>query len=251
MRAPRKHFMNPIRTACMALALTMSMASALADEAVIRKNIAQRLPDFPKIDEVIKAPMPGLWEVRVGVDLFYSDAEGTFLIQDGSLIDTRSRANLTQQRIAKLTAIKFEELPLKDAMVIKQGNGTRKLAVFGDPNCGYCKRLERDLQALKDVTIYTFLYPVLGPDSEVKSRAIWCTKDTMVNWRKWMIDGAAPPRTMGQCDTSAIERNVAFGRKYRINGTPALVFEDGVRVPGAMPAADLEKRLVEARRIRG
>lgn len=242
---------NPIRSACLALAVTMSMASALADEAVIRKNIAQRLPDFPKIDEVSKTAMPGLWEVRVGVDLFYSDAEGTYLIEGGALIDTRNRANLTQQRVAKLTAIKFEELPLKDAMVIKQGNGARKLAVFGDPNCGYCKRLERDLQALKDVTIYTFLYPVLGPDSDQKSRAIWCTKDAMVNWRKWMIDGTAPPRTMGQCDAGAIQRNVAFGRKYRINGTPALVFEDGVRVPGAISGEDLEKRLAEARRPKG
>lgn len=243
--------MNPTRTVVALLAAASFAAGALADEAVIRKNIAQRLPDFPKIDEVSKTPMPGLWEVRIGVDLLYTDAEGTYLIEGGSIIDTRSRSNLTQQRIAKLTAIRFEDLPLKDALVIKQGSGARKLAVFGDPNCGYCKRLERDLQALKDVTIYTFIYPVLGADSDAKSRAIWCTKDAMANWRKWMIDGAAPPRAMGECDTGAIERNVAFGRKHRINGTPALVFEDGVRVPGAMPAAEIEKRLVEARRPKG
>ena len=243
--------MNPTRTVVALLAAASFAAGALADEAVIRKNIAQRLPDFPKIDEVSKTPMPGLWEVRIGVDLLYTDAEGTYLIEGGSIIDKRSRSNLTQQRIAKLTAIRFEDLPLKDALVIKQGSGARKLAVFGDPNCGYCKRLERDLQALKDVTIYTFIYPVLGADSDAKSRAIWCTKDAMANWRKWMIDGAAPPRAMGECDTGAIERNVAFGRKHRINGTPALVFEDGVRVPGAMPAAEIEKRLVEARRPKG
>lgn len=243
--------MNPTRTAVALLASALFAAGALADEAVIRKNIAQRLPDFPKIDEVSRTPMPGLWEVRVGVDLLYTDAEGSYLIEGGSIIDTRNRTNLTQQRIAKLTAIKFADLPLKDAMVIKQGNGTRKLAVFGDPNCGYCKRLERDLAALKDVTIYTFIYPVLGADSEVKSRAIWCTKDPMTNWRKWMIDGTVPPRAMGECNTGAIERNAAFGRKHRINGTPALVFEDGVRVPGAMSATDLEKRLVEARGPKG
>lgn len=243
--------MNSIRTAGALLAAALLMAPALADEAVIRKNIAQRLPNFPKIDEVSKTPMPGVWEVRIGSDLLYTDAEGAYLIEGGSIIDTRSRANLTQQRVDKLTAISFKDLPLKDAMVIKQGNGSRKLAVFGDPNCGYCKRLERDLQALKDVTIYTFLYPVLGPDSDAKSRAIWCSKDAMSTWRGWMLDGAAPPRTMGSCDTAAIERNVAFGRKYRINGTPALVFEDGVRVPGAMPAEQLEKRLVEARQPKG
>ncbi len=243
--------MKPTRLAGALLAATLLMASALADEAVIRRNIAQHLPDFPKIDEVSKTPMPGVWEVRIGADLLYTDAEGSYLIEGGSIIDARNRTNLTQQRIAKLTAIKFADLPLKDAMVIKQGSGARKLAVFGDPNCGYCKRLERDLAALKDVTIYTFIYPVLGADSDAKSRAIWCTKDAMANWRKWMIDGAAPPRAMGECNTGAIERNVAFGRKHRINGTPALVFEDGVRVPGAMSAADLEKRLVEARPPKG
>jgi thiol:disulfide interchange protein DsbC len=240
--------MNSFRTACVALLAALLTAAAWADEATIRKNIVQRLPDFPKIDEVSKTPMAGLWEVRVGADLFYTDPEGSYLIEGGALIDLRNRANLTQQRVAKLTAIRFEDLPLKDAMVIKQGSGARKLAVFGDPNCGYCKRLERDLQALKDVTIYTFIYPVLGPDSDAKSRAIWCTKDAMANWRKWMIDGAAPPRPMGECNAGAIERNVVFGRKHRINGTPALVFEDGVRVPGAMSGADMEKRLVEAKR---
>lgn len=243
--------MNLTRTAAALLASALLMAGALADEAVIRKNIAQRLPDFPKIDEVSRTPVPGLWEVRVGVELLYTDAEGTYLIEGGSIIDTRSRSNLTQQRIAKLTAIRFEDLPLKDAMVIRQGNGSRKLAVFADPNCGYCKRLERDLAALKDVTIYNFIYPVLGPDSDAKSRAIWCSKDPMTSWRRWMLDGAVPPRAMGECDTGAIERNVAFGRKHRINGTPALVFEDGVRVPGAMPAAELDKRLVDARRPKG
>jgi thiol:disulfide interchange protein DsbC len=233
--------------AALALAAALFALPVAADEATIRKNLAQRLPDFPKIDEVSKTPVPGVWEVRVGTDLFYSDAEGRYLIEGGSIIDTRDKTNLTQQRIAKLTAIKFDELPLKDAMVVKQGKGTRRLAVFGDPNCGYCRRLERDLVALKDVTIYSFVYPVLGPDSEVKSRAIWCSKDAMATWRAWMIDGVVPPRIMGACNMEAIERTVAFGRKHRINGTPALVFEDGQRVSGAMSGADLEKRLVEAR----
>jgi len=219
---------------------------AAADEATIRKNLAQRLPDFPKIDEVNKSPIPGLWEVRIGFEVLYTDAEGSYLVE-GSIIDTKTRSNLTRERIAKLTAIKFDELPLKDAMVYKQGSGKRRLAVFGDPNCGYCKRLERELAALKDVTIYSFVYPVLGPDSDVKSRAIWCSKDAAKAWRSWMLDGVAPPRPMGECNTAAIERTVAFGRKYRINGTPALLFEDGERVSGAMSGADLEKRLAEVR----
>jgi thiol:disulfide interchange protein DsbC len=219
----------------------------LADEAAIRKNLAQRLPEFPKIDEVSKTALPGIWELRIGSEVLYTDEEGNHLIQ-GELIDTKTKNNLTQQRINKLTAIKFDELPLKDAMVIKQGNGSRKLAVFADPNCGYCKRLERDLVALKDVTIYNFVYPVLGPDSNDKSRAIWCSKDAMKTWRDWMIDGVTPPRAMGKCDDAAIQRTIDYGKKFRINGTPAIVFENGDRVPGALPAAELAKRLDEAKK---
>ncbi len=228
------------------LALAASLAwPVLAQEAVIRKNLAERLPDFPKIDEVTKTPIPGLWEVRIGSELLYTDEQGNHIIQ-GTLFDTKAKVNLTDKRIEKLTAIDFDQLPLKDAMVVKQGTGARKLAVFADPNCGYCKRFERDLLTVKDVTIYTFLYPVLGPDSSEKSRSIWCSKDAMKTWRAWMIDGVTPPKVMGACDIAAIERNSAFGRKYRVNGTPAILFEDGKRVPGAMPAAEVEKRLVEA-----
>ena len=230
----------------LALAATLAWPAA-AQEAVIRKNLAERLPEFPKIDEVSKTPIPGLWELRVGNDLFYTDDQGNHIIQ-GSLYDTRAKVNLTEQRVEKLTAIDFDQLPFKDAMVIKQGSGARKLAVFVDPNCGYCKRFERDLAALKDVTIYAFLYPVLGPDSNTKSRAIWCSKDAMKTWRAWMLDGVPPPKVMGACDTAAVERNTAFGQKHRINGTPAVLFEDGKRVPGAMPLAEVEKRLADAAR---
>jgi thiol:disulfide interchange protein DsbC len=228
------------------LALAAALAGpAAAQEAVIRKNLAERLPNFPKLDEVTKTPIPGLWEVRIGHDLLYTDEQGNHVIQ-GTLFDTRAKVNLTDQRLDKLTAIEFDKLPFKDAMVVKQGSGARKMAVFADPNCGYCKRFERDLLAVKDVTIYTFLYPVLGPDSNDKSRAIWCSKDAMKTWRAWMIDGVTPPKAMGACDTAAIERNTALGRKHRINGTPAVLFEDGRRVPGAIPVAEVEKRLVEA-----
>jgi thiol:disulfide interchange protein DsbC len=218
---------------------------ALADEAAIRKNLAERLPRLPKIDEVSKTPLPGVYEVRMGTELFYTDEQGDHVLQ-GHLIDTRNKTDLTQLRIDKLSAIDFATLPLKDAMVIKQGNGSRKLAVFADPNCGYCKRFERDLLKVKDVTIYTFLYPVLGPDSEDKARSIWCSKDAAKTWRAWMVDGTTVPRTMGQCDTAAIERNTAFGQKYRITGTPALLFQNGKRMPGAISTAEVEKLLDEA-----
>jgi len=223
----------------------MLAVAAWADEAAIRKNLAERLPNFPPIDEVTKTPIPGIYELRVGVELFYADEQGQYVFQ-GSLIDTKSRVNLTEARITKLTQIDFATLPFKDAILIKQGGGTRKLVVFGDPNCGYCKRLERDLLALKDVSIYTFLYPILGPDSNTKSRDIWCAREPAKAWRNWMVDGTTPPKAMGPCDSSALERNVALGTRARVNGTPALVFEDGSRAPGAMPTEQLESRLVAA-----
>jgi thiol:disulfide interchange protein DsbC len=226
------------------LALCLS-PFASADEAMIRKNIGERLPDFPKIDEVTKTALPGIYEIRVGADILYTDEQGGYLIE-GQLIETKSRVNLTEARIAKLTAIDFKTLPLKDALVWKQGNGERKLVVFADPNCGYCKKFERDLQEVKNVTVYTFLYPILGGDSTQKSQAIWCAKDSTKAWRDWMIKGT-PVENSGQCDTAALQRNVALGRKYRINGTPGLVFEDGKHMPGALGAEQIEKQLVTSR----
>jgi thiol:disulfide interchange protein DsbC len=122
------------------------------------------------------------------------------------------------------------------------------MAVFVDPNCGYCKRFERDLTTLKDVTIYTFLYPILGPDSKVKSNDIWCSKDAAKTWRAWMLDGIAPPKAAAGCDAGALERNTAMGQKFKVTGTPSLVFENGTRKPGAVPAAQVEQLLVAAAR---
>jgi thiol:disulfide interchange protein DsbC len=221
--------------------------AAFADEAAIRKNIAERFPEWPKLDEITKTPIAGLYELRFGTEIFYSDEQGNHVIE-GALIETKTRTNLTEARVAKLTAIDFASLPLKDAIVWKQGTGARKLVIFADPNCGYCKRFERDLQQIKDVTVYTFLYPILGGDSPEKSRNIWCSKDNTKAWRDWMLDGTAPPRSMGACDVGALQRNVAMGHKYKVNGTPALVFEDGKRVPGALPIEQVEKNFAAARK---
>ena len=233
---------NTLRTlAAIVLAACLAPA-ALADEAAIRKNIAERLPDIPKIDEITKTAIPGIYEVRFGTDVLYTDENGNYLIQ-GELVDTKTRVNITEQRIAKLTAIDFKALPLKDAIVWKQGTGERKLVVFADPNCGYCKKFERDLQEVKNVTVYTFLYPILGGDSPEKSRAIWCAKDNTKAWRDWMIRGT-PIEASPNCDASALQRNFAFGKKHRINGTPGLVFEDGSQKAGALNAEAIEKMLV-------
>jgi thiol:disulfide interchange protein DsbC len=227
------------------LCAALLSAPVWAQDALIRKNLSERLPNLPKIDEISKTPIPGLYELRIGQDIVYTDEQGNYLIQ-GNLIDTKTRTDLTEARINKLTAIDFASLPLKDAVVIKQGNGTRRMAVFGDPNCGYCKRFERDLAKLQDVTIYTFLYPILGPDSNAKSKDIWCAQDSAKAWRAWMVEGVTPPKSMGQCDTAALERNIAFGKKHRVQGTPAAIFEDGTRAPGAIPLEALEKNLAAA-----
>ena len=225
-----------------ATALAASLAAS-AQEADIRKALAERIPQMGKIDEVRPTSMKGLYEVRVGTDLFYTDAKGDHVIQ-GELIDTKGRRNLTEDRIAKLTAIDFASLPLQDAFTIVRGNGKRKVAVFEDPNCGYCKRFERDLQNVDNVTVYLFLYPILSPDSAEKSRNIWCSKDRAAAWQDHMVrDKTAPAAS---CDTAAVQRNLAFGRKYKITGTPTLIFADGTRVPGAIGAKDVEKRLADA-----
>jgi thiol:disulfide interchange protein DsbC len=215
--------------------------------AIIRKNMAERVPQLKDIDEVRTTPIAGVYEIRVnGTDIYYTDANANYLIQ-GNLIDTRQRRNLTEERVDKLTAVKFDSLPFKDAFTIVRGNGQRKLAVFEDPNCGYCKRFERDLQSVDNVTIYYFLYPILGADSVEKSKALWCAKDRATAWLDWMVRDQPAPAAAAMCDTSAVTRNVELGRTYKITGTPTLVFTNGSRVPGAIDAKQVEKLLSESK----
>jgi len=226
--------------------LTTLAVGALAQEATIRKNIAARLPQLKAIDEVRKTDLPGIFELRVnGTEIFYTDAQGNYVI-DGSLIDTRNRRNLTEERVDKLIAIPFDSLPIKDAFTIVRGTGERKMAVFEDPNCGYCKRFERDLQKVDNVTVYLFLYPILGADSTEKSKAIWCAKDRVLAWQDWMLRDQAAPAAAAMCDTSALARNVDVGRKHKITGTPTLLFTNGARVPGAVDNKKIEQMLAEA-----
>jgi len=226
--------------------LTTLAVGALAQEATIRKNIAARLPQLKAIDEVRKTDLPGIFELRVnGTEIFYTDAQGNYVI-DGSLIDTRNRRNLTEERVDKLIAIPFDSLPIKDAFTIVRGTGERKMAVFQDPNCGYCKRFERDLQKVDNVTVYLFLYPILGADSTEKSKAIWCAKDRVLAWQDWMLRDQAAPAAAAMCDTSSLARNVDVGRKHKITGTPTLLFTNGARVPGAVDNKKIEQMLAEA-----
>ncbi len=232
---------STLRRALALLALALPLL-APAQEAIIRKALTERIPGLTGIDEISKSPMPGLFEVRIGNDIFYTDPEGNYLIQ-GALIDTRARKNLTEERINKLTAIDFKDLQLKNAFTVVRGNGKRKVAVFEDPNCPYCKRFEKDLEKIDNVTVHTFLVPILGADSTEKSRRIWCASDKAKTWDDWMLRNVAPKEAGAKCDTAALDANVAFARKYNITGTPTLVFVDGHRVPGAINTQQIEQLL--------
>ncbi len=224
---------------------SLASLSVWADEAAIRKNLAERLSNLPAIDEVSKTPMNGLFEVRVnGTDIFYTDAEGNFLIQ-GSVFDTKARVNLTEVRTNKLSALDFSALPLKDAFTIVRGNGKRKIAVFSDPNCPYCKRFERDMQKVGNATFYMFLYPILSADSVTKSNHLWCAKDKAKAWQDHMVRDAAI--VAASCDTAAVARNIEFGKKHKITGTPTMFLADGTRVPGAVDSAQVEKLLASVK----
>ena len=235
-----------IRFAALAAALTVALtlpALAGAQEAAIRKNLTTRLPNLGQIDEVNKTPMPGLYEVRMGTNIIYTDAEANFILE-GNLLDTQARKNLTEERVSKLTAIDFGSLPAQNAFTIVRGDGSRKLAVFEDPNCGYCKRFEKELQKVDNVTVQLFLIPILGPDSVVKARQIWCSADKGKVWQDWMVRGV-PLEGNPICNTDALTANVEFAKKYRITGTPTLVFADNTRVPGAIDAQQVEQHLMK------
>jgi thiol:disulfide interchange protein DsbC len=207
------------------------MTQASANEALIRKNLSERLANLPTIEEIRPSAMPGLFEVRVQqAHIFYTDAEGNFLIQ-GTLFDTRARANLTEQRIEELSRLAFADLPLRDAITTVRGNGQRKIAVFMDPNCGFCKRLDRELVRVNHVTVYTFLVPMLGPNSQAMSRNIWCAANPAQAYSRWMLQGVTPAEA--NCDTAALERNLAFATRHRITGTPTTFMADGTRIVGA------------------
>ncbi|WP_439586230.1 DsbC family protein [Hydrogenophaga sp.] len=226
-------------------ALAALSLGALAQEAAIRKNLPERVPNLPAIQEVTKTPFPGVWEVRLaGNRLIYSDDNGNYIFQ-GALIDTRKRVNLTEARIEQLTAIAFKDLPLKDSFKLVKGKGTRQLAVFEDPNCSYCKRLHRELAKMDDLTIHVFLIPVLGDDSVDKTERIWCAKDRAKTYLGWMLNNQPPESAT--CDTAAIERNSKLASEHGINGTPTLFFTNDKRVPGFIPSDRLEAMLKEAK----
>jgi thiol:disulfide interchange protein DsbC len=207
----------------------------------IKAELQKKITDAP-VDTVRKIPYGGLYEAIIGGDIFYTDSKAEFLVA-GSIIDLKTKENITDSRLRQVSMIKWETLPLERAIKIVRGTGSRKIAIFEDPNCGYCKRLHRDLQGVTDLTMYIFLYPILSPDSIEKSKAIWCSPDPGQLWLDHMVKEAAIGGDT-KCATP-IEQNLALGQSKKIHGTPTIVFENGDRVPGAIPLADIEKKFAD------
>lgn len=225
-----------------ALLLALAVPSAFADEASVRKGVeAFVAAPVPVVDTVTRIPQGRLYEILlVDGSLLYTDEAVSFLIE-GRIIDVKTRQDITSARLAKLASIDFKTLPLAQAIRRVNGNGKRVLATFEDPHCGFCKKLGQELQKVKDITIYTFLYPILSPDSESMSRNIWCARDRAASWVGWVVEGKTPKAA--ECDSNAIDSNIALGRKLRITGTPTLFFADGSRVGGYLDADALEQAL--------
>lgn len=235
-----KSFLSPAILAT--LLISAISLNATADEASVKKAIEAKLGG--KVTSVTKSPYLGLYEVFAEGQIIYTDEKITAILA-GTLVDGKTLKNVTAERMQKLSAIKFSELPVELAVKQVRGDGKRVMASFEDPNCGYCKKLAKDMVKLDNVTIYTFLLPILSQDSLEKSNQIWCSSDKAKAWNDWMQDGKAPSGK-GDCDTSAIQKTIQLGRRLAINGTPTIFFADGDRIPGAVPIAQIEQKLTSA-----
>jgi thiol:disulfide interchange protein DsbC len=230
-----------------ALAAVVALGcTARADQTTdkLKATLQARLPEV-EIKSIAKAPIPGLYEVNLGSQMLYSDATGDYVIA-GDLVDTKTRSNLSEAHLADLNKVDFASLPLDRAVKVVKGNGSRRMAVFSDPNCPYCKQLETTLKSIDNVTVYTFLYPVLSPDSVTKSKAIWCSTDRAKAWEAWMVDHRPPASAASNCDTTVLDKNLALGHGLNVTGTPTIILADGRRLPGAVSADELNGALARA-----
>jgi thiol:disulfide interchange protein DsbC len=231
------------RITTMLLAVTLMAAAvvASANESAVRKAFQSKFPKA-QVQSVTKLPYLGLYEIVVDGEVLYADEKFEYLI-DGNLIQTKNMTNITEQRKRALSAIPFEELPLELAFKKVKGKGERKLAIFSDPDCPFCKRVENDLAKLDNVTLYMFLYPIesLHPNATEIAKKIWCSPDRAKAWDDYMQKKVAP--TAESSCANPVDKIVEYGRKKGINGTPTLIFASGERVPGAISAAQIEKLL--------
>jgi len=228
----------------LALAATlMFAATAQANETVIRKALTQQFPGA-NIVSVTKTPYNNLFEVYLDGQIIYVDAKAEYLFA-GDVIDLKKRTNLTQVRLNRLQAVKWDTLPLNNALKSVKGKGERKLVVFSDVDCPYCRKFEAELAKVDNITVYTFLYPLEGlhPKAVQTSKQIWCAPDRNKAWDNYITRGTIPNND-GKC-ANPVDATIALGSQLKVSGTPTLIFANGVRVPGMVPAAQLE-RLLEA-----
>lgn len=219
-------------------------AAAASDPSpAIRAAVEAWLQGRFKVDGLRRTPVAGLWEVQIGTDLIYVDDKAQHALVEGQLVELRTNRNLTQERIEALSAVDFKDLPLNIAIRQVIGKGTRKVAVFEDANCGHCRNLRRELLNLTDVTIYTFTVPILASDSEVKARQAWCAPDKVKAWNELMLNGKVPDNK-GACD-NPVAKVSELARKLRVSATPTLIFANGKRQTGGVPAPRLKQLIDE------
>jgi thiol:disulfide interchange protein DsbC len=223
----------------LALLVLLFCNAALADDAAIKAAMEKKFP-YEKVISVNKTPYFGLYEVVLDDQLIYTDEKMTYLFS-GNIIDMQTMQNLTEAREKQLYAIKFDTLPFELAIKHVKGNGKRRLAVFTDPNCPYCKNLEKEMVNLTDVTVYIFMFPIL-PGSEEKVKAIWCSPDKLSAWEDTLLR-AVKPQSGKTCDTKALDKIPMLAKNMGINVTPTLIFEDGVIKPGGLTFDQIDQRL--------
>lgn len=233
-----------MRSLLQAFLMTIGLlpAVACADEAQIRRVVEAKLNGV-KVEGVQPGPL-GLFEVRFrssdGVRVVYTDADATHIFF-GKIYDAKSDRDLTEERLRKLNVVRFDSLPLHQAVKIQRGNGKRVLVMFSDPYCPYCKKFEQTLQQVDNITVYVFMYPVIKPDLADHSRAVWCSPDRGKAWLDLALRGN-PPSTSPACETP-VEKNLELGHKLGVNSTPTLFLASGERISGAVSAADLRELL--------
>jgi thiol:disulfide interchange protein DsbC len=232
--------MKSINRYMMLLSLGLCSLSFAQSTDKIKTELQKQFGSKIQIKSISPSPIPGIYEVVANSSIIYVDAQAKFLIQ-GSITDLKTGVNLTDAREDEMNRIQFSELPLQDTVKLVRGDGSRKMAVFADPNCGYCKTLEKSFQTMDNITVYTFLIPILSADSTTKSKAVWCASDPSKTWVNWMT-AQMPLPSKTDCP-NPLDKNLALAKKLGITGTPAIFFVDGSRIPGAASKDDIEKKL--------
>ena len=228
----------------MVIAAAAAVTAARGDDAAVRDTLQRTFPQSP-IQSLSKTPVPGVLEAAIEGRILYVTEDGRYILGD-PLLDIKTNQNLTEARLEQINAIPFDSLPLDWAIKRVKGTGARRIAIFEDPDCPYCKTLEQTLEGIDNLTVYVFLYPLeqIHPDAAAKSKAVWCAKDQVKAWDDAMRTGTVPAGA-ANCD-NPIAKIIDFAKRHRITGTPTTILANGRRLVGAVPRAELETQLQKA-----